>query len=141
MVSADSSVSPHHPSMDRSLAVRFFSISEILGHVIEYLHDYKRTLASLSCVCKAFTEPALDALWKTLPSFDPFVILLPKDLIQQRGDPQSQIIVCLIVSESHEIGTDGVFRSLSHAQLWQATSINSYSTLPGSDISRSTRVG
>jgi hypothetical protein len=63
---------------------RLFDIPEILSEIVEHfagLYPSGRpdsgTLTSLAVCCKAFSAPALDALWKTLFSALPLFKLLP----------------------------------------------------------------
>jgi hypothetical protein len=68
--------------------------SEVLHYIIEYLAEDtvrkptasrakdtrkagRRALAALSRTCRAFSEPALDALWRRLHSLEPFLLCLP----------------------------------------------------------------
>jgi hypothetical protein len=54
-------------------------IPEILGYVYEQLEraDMKGTLASMAQVCRAFTEQALDVLWRKLIGLRPLLSILP----------------------------------------------------------------
>ncbi|KAF8550842.1 hypothetical protein OG21DRAFT_364179 [Imleria badia] len=53
-------------------------LSEICDVVCNFLD--RRTLARLACTCRAFEEPALDALWKAMRGFEPLTRLLPDSM-------------------------------------------------------------
>ncbi|KAG0693303.1 hypothetical protein DFH29DRAFT_964674 [Suillus ampliporus] len=57
---------------------RALHIPEIL-HLISG-HTDGASLPALALTCRAFQGPALDALWRHLPSIEPFIRCLPKDL-------------------------------------------------------------
>ncbi|KAG1751495.1 uncharacterized protein EDB91DRAFT_1105765 [Suillus paluster] len=57
---------------------RALYIAEIL-HLIS-CHTDNGSLTSLALTCRAFEGPALDALWRNLPSIEPFIRCLPKNL-------------------------------------------------------------
>lgn len=57
---------------------------QIINFLNPQLHQYQppkreiRACARLARVCKAFTTPALDALWTVQYDFDPIFALLPE---------------------------------------------------------------
>ncbi|KAG2145217.1 hypothetical protein DEU56DRAFT_197451 [Suillus clintonianus] len=53
-------------------------ISEILAVILDGLQDDKKSLYYMSCCCRAFTDPALDILWRSMHSFAPFISLIPQ---------------------------------------------------------------
>lgn len=56
-----------------------FDIDEILRVILAYCD--KPSLACLARTASCFTEPALDLLWETLPSFAVLLKLLPEELV------------------------------------------------------------
>jgi F-box-like len=68
---------------NRTSMHRCLQITEILTLILDCYDDYapdKNTLLQLALVCKAFHEPALDALWKFQQSFMILVMTFPRDL-------------------------------------------------------------
>lgn len=77
----------------RNVMHRAMTISEVFGVVVDCLTEDtvlhssfvtedtdkagRRALAVLARTCRAFSEPALDALWFRLHSLRPFVLCLP----------------------------------------------------------------
>lgn len=67
----------------------FHSNPDILDEICEYLHDEqdnnsteaartsKQNLLWVALTCKAFLEPALDRLWRSLDSLFPLLRILP----------------------------------------------------------------
>ncbi|KAG1717313.1 uncharacterized protein EDB91DRAFT_1191790 [Suillus paluster] len=53
-------------------------ISEILAVILDALQDDKKSLYHMSCCCRAFADPALDILWRSMHSFSPFASLIPQ---------------------------------------------------------------
>ncbi|KAG2087812.1 uncharacterized protein F5147DRAFT_781195 [Suillus discolor] len=53
-------------------------ISEILAVILDGLQGDKKSLYHMSCCCRAFTDPALDVLWRSMHSFAPFTSLIPQ---------------------------------------------------------------
>ncbi|KAG1895409.1 uncharacterized protein F5891DRAFT_665013 [Suillus fuscotomentosus] len=53
-------------------------ISEILAVILDGLQGDKKSLYYMSCCCRAFTDPALDVLWRSMHSFAPFTSLIPQ---------------------------------------------------------------
>lgn len=53
-------------------------ISEILAVILDGLQGDKKSLYYMSCCCRAFTDPALDVLWRSMYSFAPFTSLIPQ---------------------------------------------------------------
>ncbi|KAG2036273.1 hypothetical protein BDR03DRAFT_1092608 [Suillus americanus] len=53
-------------------------ISEIFAVILDGLQDDKKSLYHMSCCCRAFTDPALDILWRSMHSFAPFTLLIPQ---------------------------------------------------------------
>ncbi|KIJ12797.1 hypothetical protein PAXINDRAFT_101021 [Paxillus involutus ATCC 200175] len=60
-------------------------ITEILRLILDNLIDDKRCLFRIAVSCKAFSDPALDILWAFMPSFDPFILLVPENVRQNLG--------------------------------------------------------
>ncbi|KAH6912234.1 hypothetical protein BKA70DRAFT_1267054 [Coprinopsis sp. MPI-PUGE-AT-0042] len=60
---------------------RCLCIPEILDVIFSSFDGWwrstNRTLAMLARTCRAFYEPAIRALWRRLPGFEPIVKLLP----------------------------------------------------------------
>nr|GAT49632.1 predicted protein [Mycena chlorophos] len=54
-------------------------IDEILDRIFEYLLPYNHNLAALALTCRAFTEPASEKLWRTLPELEHLPRCLPSD--------------------------------------------------------------
>ncbi|KAF9484254.1 hypothetical protein BDN70DRAFT_825915 [Pholiota conissans] len=76
------------PSSSRSSRLPSHSNPDILDDICEYLsydcdadtediHLSRRTLLRLALTCKAFLEPALDRLWRSLDSLFPLLKILP----------------------------------------------------------------
>lgn len=60
-------------------------VSEIIMLVFEELEDDKPTLAHSARCCRVFLEPALDILYRFLPTSDPLEKLIPdKGLLASR---------------------------------------------------------
>ncbi|KAF8841789.1 hypothetical protein BDN67DRAFT_966679 [Paxillus ammoniavirescens] len=57
---------------------RVLYITEILQNILDNLIDDKQSLFHIAVSCKDLSGPALDTLWKRMPSFDPFIPLLPE---------------------------------------------------------------
>jgi len=58
------------------------STLDVLSHIFEYVYTENSGLkdtAALAVTCQAFREPALDILWRSLPSLRPLVRCLPTD--------------------------------------------------------------
>ncbi|KAG1775966.1 hypothetical protein EV702DRAFT_1114009 [Suillus placidus] len=55
-------------------------ISEILAVILDGLQGDKKSLYHMSCCCRAFTDPALDILWRSMHSFAPFTSLIPQSI-------------------------------------------------------------
>ncbi|KAG2149025.1 uncharacterized protein EDB93DRAFT_1143157 [Suillus bovinus] len=53
-------------------------ISEILAVILDGLQGDKKSLYNMACCCRAFTDPALDMLWRSMRSFAPFTSLIPQ---------------------------------------------------------------
>ncbi|KAG1863450.1 hypothetical protein C8R48DRAFT_203583 [Suillus tomentosus] len=53
-------------------------ISEILAVILDGLQGDEKSLYHMSCCCRAFTDPALDVLWRSMHSFAPFISLIPQ---------------------------------------------------------------
>lgn len=71
------------------------SNQDILREVLQMLLDadvsrdektYRDALASCARVCRAFHDPAAERLWRSLPTLDPLIKLLPYTTIQT-GSP------------------------------------------------------
>ncbi|KAG1763170.1 hypothetical protein EDD22DRAFT_952537 [Suillus occidentalis] len=56
-------------------------ISEILSEISYQLEDDRKSLSSLARCCKAFSDPALDVLWRRMSLFSPFIPLLPPKVL------------------------------------------------------------
>ncbi|KAG1743497.1 hypothetical protein EDB19DRAFT_568182 [Suillus lakei] len=56
-------------------------ISEILVLILDGLQGDKKSLYHMSCCCHAFTDPALDILWRSMHSFAPFTSLIPQSAL------------------------------------------------------------
>ena len=89
----DKQVSPRHPATPPKAMHNALLISEVLGCIVDCLAEDtvrnptdfrakatrkagRRALAVLSRTCRAFSEPALDALWRRLQSLEPFLLCL-----------------------------------------------------------------
>jgi hypothetical protein len=59
---------------------RALYISEILSEISYQLEDDRKSLSHLARCCKAFSDPALDVLWKRMSLFSPFIPLLPPEV-------------------------------------------------------------
>jgi len=73
-------------SLNRTSMHLCLQITEILTLILDSYDDYrpdKNTLLQLALVCKAFHEPALDALWKFQKSFLILVKTFPRDLWEE----------------------------------------------------------
>ncbi|KIJ12798.1 hypothetical protein PAXINDRAFT_101022 [Paxillus involutus ATCC 200175] len=57
-------------------------ITEILRNILDNLMYDKKSLFRIAVSCRAFSGPALDTLWAFIPSFDPFIPLLPENVRQ-----------------------------------------------------------
>lgn len=62
-----------------SAAHRCLNIVEVLHNIIANT-EHKYTLLSLSLVCHAFLDPAMDALWCKLPGPEPLIMLFPEEI-------------------------------------------------------------
>ncbi len=62
-----------------SLVLKSFSVSDLLEDVVVNSKRDRRlhraTLASCACVCRTFTDQALDVLWNTLDQLLPLLCL------------------------------------------------------------------
>ncbi|KAG0702405.1 hypothetical protein DFH29DRAFT_921455 [Suillus ampliporus] len=56
-------------------------ISEILSEISSQLEDDRKSLSHLARCCKAFSDPALDVLWRRMSLFSPFIPLLPPSVL------------------------------------------------------------
>jgi len=60
------------------------NVLDILDTIFNFVlesHEYgTSTLAALAVTCRHFEHPALDVLWRTIPSLIPLVKCLPPDL-------------------------------------------------------------
>ena len=63
--------------MANSIALRCLQISEILTHVLGHDAADLSTLAAMAISCKSFHEPAMDALWHSIPDITVIVKCLP----------------------------------------------------------------
>lgn len=59
------------------------SIDEIFQEVLGHVGGHRKTLRSLSLVCRTFVEPANEQLWSDLPDIRPLVNCLPSHLISK----------------------------------------------------------
>ncbi|GJE89166.1 hypothetical protein PsYK624_052610 [Phanerochaete sordida] len=66
---------------------RVLEINEILVLILQLIpHESKHpTAAAVASTCRAFYEPAYDALWEELPAMRPLFNLLPRDLLARAG--------------------------------------------------------
>jgi hypothetical protein len=60
---------------------RALYISEILSEISYQLKDDRKSLSRLARCCKAFSDPALDVLWRRMSFFSPFIPLLPPKVL------------------------------------------------------------
>jgi len=63
---------------------------DILSHIFDYVFTDQggpTDIAVLATTCRAFHEPALYLLWRSLPSLVPLVKCLPSDAYEIEGDP------------------------------------------------------
>lgn len=60
---------------------RALYISEILSEITSQLEDDRQSLSCLARCCKAFSDQALDVLWKRMSLFCPFIPLLPQKVL------------------------------------------------------------
>jgi len=56
---------------------RALYISEILSEISYQLEHDRKSLSHLARCCKAFSDAALDVLWRRMSLFSPFIPLLP----------------------------------------------------------------
>ncbi|KAG1805206.1 uncharacterized protein BJ212DRAFT_1486505 [Suillus subaureus] len=63
------------------LSHRALYISEILLEISYQLEDDRKSLSRLARCCKAFSDPALDVLWRRMSLFSPFIPLLPPEVL------------------------------------------------------------
>ena len=74
--------SQRHTSIKVPIMHRRLLSFEILSIIFEYVYGdpYRgiRTTASSAVTCQPFREPALDILWRSLPSLAPLVKCLPR---------------------------------------------------------------
>ena len=62
--------------------------SELLLQIVSHLGQHSSpplpqdmvTLATLARVCRRFSDPALNMIWKHLPSIIPLILTMPRDL-------------------------------------------------------------
>ena len=55
---------------------------ELLSHILEDVYAEEsglKDMAALAVACQTFREPALDILWRSLPSLGPLLRCLPED--------------------------------------------------------------
>ena len=69
---------------------RFLGEMAVLRNICEHLQPQQRSLSALASSCRAFQNPALDALWFTQTSLAPLVKCLPADAW---GEQISDVIV------------------------------------------------
>ena len=59
-------------------------LRSLCDHLIGFYHDFDpglRTVAALARTCRVFHGPAVDALWKVIPSFHTILVhTLPADI-------------------------------------------------------------
>ncbi|KAH0830310.1 hypothetical protein J3R83DRAFT_1679 [Lanmaoa asiatica] len=60
---------------------RALYIAEVLEMILDELVNDKRSISHFAFTCKAIAEPVLDRLWALNDSLEPFISLLPKELI------------------------------------------------------------
>ena len=64
-------------------ALQITEISEVIYKFLD-----RPTLARLARTCRAFEEPALDALWKVVDGIEPVARLLPDSMwVLKNADP------------------------------------------------------
>ncbi|KAF8126484.1 hypothetical protein EV363DRAFT_1298559 [Boletus edulis] len=61
--------------------IRALLIAEVLEMILDELVNEKRSICHLAFTCKAIAEPSLDRLWGLNDSLEPFIALLPKELV------------------------------------------------------------
>ena len=59
---------------------RIWSIAEVIREVVQHHEDNPGTLASCACVSRAFSEPALEVLWKVADGLVNLFSLLSKSM-------------------------------------------------------------
>lgn len=66
----------------------------LMGEEREQIHgEAQKTLVSLACVNKTFSESALDMLWRTLDGPLPLLALLPEHAVKKTVDGDSLRVV------------------------------------------------
>lgn len=75
-------------------------IDEIARVIVANVHDYYNavydplvSMARLARTCRAFYEPATDALWSELESLKPLVRCLPSDAVHEHSGDFSHALV------------------------------------------------
>lgn len=95
------------PQMDstRNALDAVFSISDISSVIFDEGGLDPQSLTNAARVCKTFKDPALDALWCTLPGLHPLTSILPplKDLPNRR--PVSDCVSLTLVHSFTDYGT------------------------------------
>lgn len=71
----------HHKRLAMVSSCLALYISEILSEISYQLEDDRKSLSSLARCCKAFSDPALDVLWRRMSLFSPFIPLLPPKVL------------------------------------------------------------
>lgn len=77
------SSSQNAPSLSKTSRViammhEVFSNQDVIVRVVPHLS--KGALVALSCACRAFSDPALDHLWREMTSLDPLYLCFPSDV-------------------------------------------------------------
>lgn len=61
-----------------------FLNSDVVETILDVVED--RSLASLTYTCKAFSEPAMDRIWRTMRQLKPLFRCFPSDVWAEGGD-------------------------------------------------------
>lgn len=71
---------------------RIFEVEDIIRLIVDNLpkKDKKHT-ARLARTCRAFTESALDAVWREIPSVEPLFSLFPPNCINGNGPYDAKV--------------------------------------------------
>ena len=63
------------------------TVDEVVRNIANLFHSKEaKSLLCLGLACRAFYDPAMDVLWRSLRSIDPLLRCLPRDVIANTSD-------------------------------------------------------
>jgi hypothetical protein len=71
---------------DASAAHRCFSIAELTSRIVNIENSlFPSDLLPMALTCKAFLEPALNSMWRTMETMTPLLRLFPRNAVEWNG--------------------------------------------------------